>query len=73
MNIPSKIVLVFGIVLSTIIGLIVIGTIGANLPFEDITLHVLTVKNLFLGVIKIAPLIVIAGSMSLLIKQLKNG
>lgn len=67
-----KIILSILLVLLFFIGLIIIGVIGANISFEEITLQVLYIKPLFLGIIKIAPLVLVIGFVMIITKELQR-
>ncbi len=48
----------------------IIGVIGANIEFVDVTINVLTFKNVFLGIIKLSPLLLLVSFIVLIFQKL---
>lgn len=71
METKTKVVLILSLVLLISISLIIVGTIGANIEFSEVSLQVLSIKNLFLGMIKLMPLIFIISIIFLIYKHLE--
>jgi len=68
----KRIILIIALGLLVALSLLILGTIGANINFEGITLNVLNFKNLFLGMTKIVPLILFIGFIILIQRELNN-
>jgi len=70
----KRIMMLLTLVSLVAISLFFLGIIGANLNFDQISIEVLSFKNLFLGITKIMPLILLTGFIMIIQKELnKNG
>lgn len=69
----QKIVVILALLLLVAAGLINLGMIGAGMSFDEINQDAFLIKNLFLGFMKVAPLILIVGVIILLAKEVNDG
>lgn len=68
----NKLLMYLIIILLSFMCLFIVGFIGSGIALEAITMDVLSFKNVFLGIMKLSPLLVIIGIMSILVQKNKK-